>query len=245
MITRKQFTTALAATAVAAGLFLGCRLPGFAAAWRPFHGNGAVPAPLSLEADGPTAEPGQLVQLSVGGISLERAKQAATTYYPREGVQFTPAATWDGKLLLLFSAKKPGSYLVGIYAPGADGVAKVEKEILVSGDPRRDNVAAGKIWLIVVERSRNRSAESDAVEQALHAYADAQQEGRWRLLDQQAKDENGNVPQGFARFLDAFAKTGGEPRLFIVAADTGAVLHADALPKTKDAALALAHQYGG
>ena len=202
-----------------------------------------------------TIEPGQLVILHVPNLTLERAKRSQTTFFPRKEVVFVPAITWDGELVLFFSAALDGKYLVGVYPPTDGKVPTVEKwEAIVtvgSGpdpdpdpDPEPEPVIQD-VWAIIVEDSLVRTPELQASEEAIEQYCRTKQNSRWKLLDFQSTDEFGKPPKGFANYIKTAKAAGTTNILFIVSKKDGELLWIGETPVPKEKALALIKKYGG
>lgn len=94
------------------------------------HAEVTITAP-----DGPV-EVGEYVQLMIGGLSDERMRQSRVIAFPRERVTVMPVKTWGGDPLILFTAKLPGKYLIGVASPGEDDAAVDYAEVVIKvGDP--------------------------------------------------------------------------------------------------------------
>lgn len=128
-------TTGTAEKAVAATVHLSLPTPkrSTAASYATSQSSAPAPAPQPVP---DTINPGDLVQISVSNLTPELAKKCQTTYYPRKGVFFQPSISWTGEMTILFQAKEPGTYLVGIFSPNDDGtVEKAEVEMTVGTGP--------------------------------------------------------------------------------------------------------------
>ena len=199
---------------------------------------------------------GQIVQLPVTGLDLAAAKRSQTSYYPRQGVLFLPAVTWDGTLTIIFSAQTQGQYLVGIYFPNADGsVGKTETEIVVgTPGPTPPPVPPGPtpppvppvptptvIQAVIIEETGDSTAAFSAVRnsKSIRDWAEA---GGHRIffLD----DESAAKSPTFKYFADrAVGKP--LPYLFIAPAAGGDVLKEQPAPDTVAAFLVLLEAFGG
>jgi hypothetical protein len=206
--------------------------------------------PLKIELKGPTGAvaPGQLLTVEVDGLTLDQAKKSTTFFYPRNGVTFSPACTWDGKPMLFFSAATEGQYVVAICSSNPDGsIAKVESEIRVGANPPLPPpgpspvVADQKLWIVIVENTLARDPNREAAETILQQFANQKQDGRYRRLDHNAKDQAGAVPTGIAPYL---SRAADGDKLFVVG-DDGKILFEGPIPGTPDAAKTLVGQYGG
>lgn len=209
----------------------------------------SVARSAELTAAAQKVAPNQMVQIKVNGADVESVKKAATTYYPREGVNFFPCITWAGEPVIFFSASKAGTYLVGVYLPTATGgVSKVETEIQVGDAPNPPNPGPDpvptpgpqKLWVVLIEDSQQRTPASWEVQEVLRLYGEKQQAGRWRRVDVRQE----TVPAGYTQYLKEFRAAGGNAKLFFVGLD-GKRLYAGPLPATPAEAEALTKKHGG
>jgi hypothetical protein len=219
---------------------------------------GQIPPALA----GPAAPvpAGQLVQLSLTGLTLEQAKRSQVVHYPRDGVTLFPAATWQGTPVIFFTATHPARYLVVICYPAADGsVAKIESELDVKGGPQPnpplppeppapgEKIAPGKLWLIVILPDLTRQTPSQAkilASPQLHKLLDAKG-NHFRWVDAKT------APPDIAPYL---AVADGLPRALVASAEAAAVAKAktvkdlvrESAPLTDEAAVvALLKKWGG
>lgn len=208
--------------------------------------GGEPPKPRAIVGPTSPVEPGELVQLTLPGLSIDQAKKSVVSWYPRERVNTIPATTWDGTVLILFSAKVQGKYLIGVYSPATGGgVEKSEIEVTVGTsvnppqppDPVDPPVpAVQKLWLIVVEESSKRTPAEAQTHLALSKYAEEKGHS-WHL-----QDRSPPVPEAFARFVQAAPD--GVSTMFAVAASDGKILWQGKLP-AKEEAVKTAKKYGG
>lgn len=202
-----------------------------------------------------TVPVGQIIQLPVTGLDLAAAKRSQTSYYPRQGVLFLPAVTWDGTLTIIFSAQQQGTYLVGIYYPSDTGVGKTETEIVVgTPGPTPPPAPPGPtpppvppvptptvIQAVVIEETGDSTAAFSAIRNSktIRDWAGA---GGHRIffLD----DESAAKSPTFKTWADrAVGKT--LPWLFISPVAGGEILDEEAAPQTPTAFLAVLERYGG
>ena len=196
--------------------------------------------------------PGEVVQLEIDGLTMDQVKKAATTHYPRSGVTFIPAITWTDKIVLLFSADKPGTYLVGVYPILGDRVVPIEKEIVVEDgdDPPNppdpdDEVIAGPVWAVIVEESSLRTQDVNASEEVVRTYCESYQDGRYRRVDKDQVNEHDTANAAYKRYFDAFNATDKtRPILFIVSNTTGKIVYNGALGSPAEV-LEILRKYGG
>jgi hypothetical protein len=249
--------TVVALSVIAAGI-TNIALPLFAkdAATPSLTAHRSVQVHSRVTNDSAKINAGELLTLSISGLTLDQVQKSATTYYPRDGAMFLPATTWKNELVVFFMAKNPGRYMIGIYSPGKDSVVKTETEITVGDVPPGPNPpppdpgptpTVQKVWLVIVENSLTRTSSITSLESAVQEYANAFQDGRYKRLDRSQTDQSGAKPKGFERFIDSWNKGGDNRPVLSIVGEDGKTLetHAISDSDTVESIITLVKKYGG
>jgi len=218
----------------------------------------AQAAPAEIEMTGPVepVEPRESAQVFVDGVEIDELPLAYVNVYPREQVTIIPARMWSGRPFILFTARKPGKYLLEVVVP-KDGPALEHAEVIVEVKGGEDDEEddsdppvppPGELAVIVLYESETRTPAQFQVAEKLTQEL-TKRKLWWRNVDQDFKSESGPSPSWLTPYLSrlpARAERALPMLLFGSIRDGGhSFVAAEPMPDTVDGAVKLVQKYGG